>query len=79
MKNGASPRGVEHRAAIPSGVIRADELYTIDEFKKRLGIKDSTLRAARRAGFSISYLHGRAYILGKDWITYVTNAGRPLQ
>lgn len=57
-----------------SGVIRADEIYTIDEFKRRLRIRDATLRAARRAGLSVRYVHGRAFVFGRDWIEYVGNA-----
>jgi len=59
-----------------NGVIRADELYTIDEFKKRLGIRDATLRAPRPAGLCVKYLHGRAFVLGQDWFAYVTTATR---
>lgn len=57
-----------------SGMIQGDSLYTLEEFKKRLRVKDATIRAARRAGFRIRYLHGRAFIFGRDWIDYVCAA-----
>ena len=35
------------------GVVAADELYTLDALKRRVGIQDATLRAARRAGLQV--------------------------
>lgn len=58
-----------------SGVIDPAQLYTITAFKRRLGIRDATLRAARRAGLRVNYVHKQAYILGEDWISYVLQAG----
>ncbi len=57
-----------------SGVINPDELYTLRTFKKRLNISDHTLRAARRAGLQVRYLHKQGYVLGRDWIEYVLNS-----
>ena len=59
------------------GVIRRDELYTLNEFKLRLGVTDATLRSARRAGFCVYYAHKHGYIYGDDWIDYVRSVGRP--
>lgn len=50
--------------------IHADAMYTLNEFK-RLGYSDSTLRAARRRGLVVRYLHKRGHIYGADWIAYV--------
>ena len=58
-----------------SGVIDPALLYTITAFKRLLGVRDSTLRAARRAGLRVHYKHKQAYILGEDWISYVVSAG----
>lgn len=58
------------------GVINPEELYTLRTFKKRLSISDHTLRAARRAGLRVRYLHKQGFILGRDWIEYVLNADR---
>ena len=62
-----------------SGVINPDELYTLRTFKKRLDISDHTLRAARRAGLQVRYLHKQGYILGRDWIEYVLNSGNQVR
>ena len=53
------------------GVIRPDELYTLNELKHRLGITNSTLRAARRGGLRVYYRHKHGYVYGRDWIEYV--------
>ncbi len=57
-----------------SGVITPDELYTLRTFKRRLEISDHTLRAARRNGLRVRYLHKQGYILGRDWIEYVLSS-----
>ena len=53
------------------GVINPEELYTLDALKRRLSIRDATLRAARRAGLKVYYRHGRGFVYGRDWINYV--------
>ena len=53
------------------GVITPGELYTFDALKRRLGIRDATLRAARRSGLQVYYKHGRGYVLGQEWIRYI--------
>jgi hypothetical protein len=55
----------------PDGVINPEELYTLEAFKRRLGVRDATLRTARRAGLRVYYVHKHAYIYGRDWIDYV--------
>lgn len=56
------------------GVINPDSLYTLRAFKQQLGITDATLRAARRAGLRVKYVHKQGYVHGQDWIEYVVNA-----
>lgn len=58
-----------------TGVINPEELYTLAAFKRRLGVADATLRAARRAGLKVHYLHKQGFILGRDWIEYVVSSG----
>lgn len=53
------------------GVVRPDELYTLEGFKQRLGISNSTMRAARRSGLRVLYRHKHAYVYGRDWIDYM--------
>lgn len=59
---------------LSSGVINPDELYTLQAFTRRLGVQASTLRAARRAGLRVYYVHKHAYVYGRDWIEYVLNS-----
>lgn len=59
------------------GVIAPDELYTLNAFARRLGIKAATLRSARRAGLKVYYVHKHAYVLGRDWIDYVLRTADP--
>lgn len=59
-----------------NGVIKPDELYTLKTFARRLGIKASTLRSARRAGLKVYYAHKQAYVHGRDWIDYVLQTAK---
>jgi len=56
------------------GIIDPSNLYTLRAFKQQLGITDATLRAARRAGLRVKYVHKQGYVHGKDWIEYIENA-----
>lgn len=56
------------------GVINPGELYTLKAFTRKLGIREATLRSARRAGLRVYYVHKHAYIYGRDWIDYVLNS-----
>ncbi|NLX97852.1 MAG: hypothetical protein GXY83_16940 [Rhodopirellula sp.] len=56
------------------GVINPDELYTLKAFTRRLGIREATLRSARRAGLRVYYVHKHAYVYGRDWIDYVLSS-----
>ena len=57
-----------------AGVINPDELYTLKAFMRTLGIREATLRSARRAGLRVNYVHKHGYIYGRDWIEYVLNS-----
>jgi hypothetical protein len=56
------------------GFLRPEELYTLDEIKRRLHIGDAALRSARRAGLTVHYRHGRGFVLGRDWIKYIRSS-----
>ena len=56
------------------GVIDPGSLYTLRAFKQQLGITDATLRAARRAGLRVKYVHKQGYVHGQDWIAYIEKA-----
>lgn len=61
-------------AAYPIGIVHPECLYTLDGLKHLLGIKDATLRSARRQGLSVHYKHGKGYVLGSDWIAHIRTA-----
>ncbi len=57
----------------PSAAIHADAAYSRDHFLRindKLG--DGGFRAARRNGLPAHYSHGSCYILGRDWLQYVS-------
>lgn len=57
------------------GVINPDELYTLQAFMRRLGVRAATVRAARRAGLKTQKVHRNVYIYGRHWIDYVLANG----
>lgn len=57
--------------------IRPDELYALEAFIPAVGQGVASIREARRRGLKVQYVHGRAYVLGRDWIEYVEAEGRP--
>ena len=59
---------------LSAGVINPDELYTLAAFTRRLGVRASTVRAARRSGLRVYYVHKQAYVHGRDWIDYVLSS-----
>lgn len=66
------PRIVEHRHRHESpGVIRADEAYTIAEFRRRAGLGDYAFRQARGGGLRIIEVGKKRYVLGRDWLAYL--------
>lgn len=67
-------RDVARRRAL--GIWR-DALYSLDDLRDH-GYSDATLRAARRRGLPVRYIHRRGHVLGADWIDYVlTHADCP--
>ena len=64
-------RASEKVATRVPGVIRPDELYTIEEFVARTGLGETWRRRARRTGLQILYLNGRGFIWGGDFIDFV--------
>ncbi len=54
-----------------AGVINSAESYTVKEFRRRAGIGDYTWRRLRRE-LPVVTIGRRQYILGKDWIDFLT-------
>ena len=65
------------RDSAPLGIINPRLTYTLEAFKRLLGIKNSTLRAARRGGLYVYRVHGRGFIMGDDWIQYLRSSAGP--
>jgi hypothetical protein len=53
------------------GVIRADELYTRDEFMQRLSLGEDAMTTARRRGLKSRFIGRKKYILGSEAIEYL--------
>lgn len=58
-------------AAVSNEPIRAGESYLLDEFRRRAGIGRHAYRQAIRAGLKVIRLHGRVYVRGEDWMSYI--------
>ena len=59
------------KPATKSGSISAKELYTVREFRNRLGLSAFSLWRARWKGLRTHKVHGHYFILGKDFIEYI--------
>ena len=58
------------------GQIGASDLYTIAEFRRRLGLSSWAMRRARRSGLKVYKISRHRYVLGKDYISFVESTGR---
>lgn len=62
----------DHTPAIQvTGMIEPHVLYTVEEFRRRTGLRDWALRSARRSGLRIVRRCGRNWIFGADFINWV--------
>jgi len=59
-----------------SGFIRADELYTLPELQRRLGIRHAAWRALRRKGLRSRQVGKRVLIFGQDFFEFVRKQGQ---
>lgn len=60
-------------------IIRADECYPLPVFKKLTGMGTCAVREARRKGLPVRKVGLRNYILGKDWLQFVEEHGKPVE
>ena len=58
-----------------SGMIRYDELYTLEEFKARMRLTDTAMRALRRKGFNVLRVGKRAFVSGFEAIAFLVEEG----
>jgi hypothetical protein len=54
------------------GTIAADESHTLESFSRNTGLKKTALRMARQNGLIVRRVHGRAFVLGQDWLDYLS-------
>jgi len=72
MSNADAPNTVMHvHQQKPPGVIRADEVYTINEFCRRSGLGDYAFRQARRDGLRVVEVGKKRFVRGADWLGYL--------
>jgi hypothetical protein len=63
-------------AASSPGVIRADEMYLVDEARRRLRLGEWAWRQWRRDGLCVLRVSGRAFITGSAIIEFIEQHGR---
>jgi len=59
----------------PRAPIEPGTCYPLNDFQRRSGLGDSAMRAARRAGLKVLYLHKRPFVFGDDFIAYLKEHG----
>ena len=62
--------------AYSAGSISRNELLTLDEVQRRLGIGSAAMRSARRDGLPVRYVGRRGFVSGDDLIQWVKSHGR---
>lgn len=75
MERVSRPRPTAGPPPTVPGAILPDAVYRLDELAARAGWGGHALRAARRAGLVIHRRGKRGYVVGRDFITYVTKGG----
>lgn len=59
-------------ATIVDGTIEQTTAYTLQEFTRRTGLQRAAIRKARQNGLKVRRCHSRAYVLGADWLDYLS-------
>jgi hypothetical protein len=62
---------IESQKVFP-GVILDNGAYAIAEFKKRTGLENKALRSARSRGLVIRQCGSRRFILGRDFLEFLS-------
>lgn len=66
---------MENRSKKSSGVISDSEMYTLEEFKRRLNLTDTAMRALRRKGFQVLRVGKRGFVTGRHAMIFFDNEG----
>ena len=61
-------------APAADAAIHPDTLYTLADFKNRTGLGEHAMRTARRRGLKVTYGGNRGFVLGADFIDYLTKS-----
>ena len=69
-------RKMANAATKTPGQIGASDLYTIEEFKRRLGLSSLAMWKARRRGLKVYKISRQQFVLGKDYIAFVESTGK---
>ena len=70
MMKVSMPREVDGNA-VP-GVVHANAVYAVDEFRRRKRTGNAALREAKGRGLKIHRSGNRRDVVGSDWIQYLT-------
>ena len=58
-----------------SGMISASEAYTLNEFRRRMGLTQAAMRAMRRKGMKVNRVGKRGFVDGRDAIEWLKTQG----
>ncbi len=56
-----------------ASTIERGVVYPLDEFKRRTRLGDFAMRQMRRKGFPVRQVGCRRFVLGDDWIKWLSN------
>jgi len=65
------PKPEPPASKLPSGFIRGDQLYTLSELQRRLGIRAAAWRVLRRKGLPFHQVGKRVPVFGQDFFEFV--------
>lgn len=77
-KTKTRPRGAPRRPAVikDAPAIDSTKVYPWSSFKSITGLGDDALQAAQKAGLIVRQVHGRKFVAGKDFMTYLDAVSR---
>lgn len=60
-----------------TGTINANEAYSMPEFCRRTGLREWTIREARRDGLRVVKVGKKPFVMGSDWLEYLRQIASP--
>ena len=58
--------------------IESGRAYTLPAFRQVTGLGLAAMRTARRRGLRVRHAHGKAFVVGADFLDYLDQYDRPL-